>query len=454
MLTSWATARASCQDWSADWNQTAPPFGLSVYLALLVGHLACEQRFFILPPNGSNSEDRLPKSTGATINMHDEHWMRQALNLAIKGEGLVEPNPMVGCVLVSDDQCLGQGYHTKFGQSHAEVEALQDALGRDLSVQGCTAYVTLEPCAHHGKTPPCAQALIDAKIGRVVIATQDPFPEVAGRGIQMLQAAGISVTTGVLEEEAQQLLTPFFKRVQQQLPWMIGKWAMTLDGKIATSSGDSRWISGEAARAWVHKLRGRVDGILVGIGTALADDPQLTVRPAGLRVPARLVLDRQLRLPLDSCLVQTANEVPVIIAVGSGVSSQRIAQMEQRGVTVWQPPATTKDAPDYRRWVRGFLTHLSALGMTNILVEGGASVLGNLLDQHLIDEVAVFVAPKIVGGTGPTPIGGMGLSRMSESLPLMQLSHQVIGSDVLVRGRMAYSQADSHKIDGPKADPS
>lgn len=372
----------------------------------------------------------------------DEHWMRQALNLAAQGEGNVEPNPMVGCVLVFGDQCIGQGYHTGFGRAHAEVEAIADANRRGNPTAGATAYVTLEPCSHHGKTPPCSQALLDARVARVVVSLEDPFPQVAGQGIAQLRNAGIQVDVGTLAGESRWLLAPYLKRTTRGLPWLLGKWAMTLDGKIATSTGDSRWVSGEGARKWVHQTRARMDGILVGIGTALADDPLLTVRPPGQRTPARLVLDRQLRLPAESRLVQSANQVPLIVAAGVESPPLKIQQLERMGVTVWQPSADGETRTDYAIWTRRFLEFLAQEGMTNVLVEGGAAVLGNLLDQQLIDEVAVFVAPKLVGGTGPGPIGGTGIPNMASSLALSRLSHQVIGPDVLIRGRMNYPSGD------------
>lgn len=367
--------------------------------------------------------------------MNDEYWMRQALNLAARGEGCVEPNPMVGCVLVQDEQCIGRGFHTGYGKPHAEVEALNDARSQSHEPVGATAYVTLEPCSHFGKTPPCAKALIEARVKRVVVAVEDPYLEVAGKGIQLLRDAGIEVTLGVLEEEARSLLAPYLKRVELGLPWIVAKWAMTLDGKIATTSGDSRWISSEPARRWVHQLRGRVDGILVGIGTALADDPELTARHGGPRVPLRLVLDRQLRLPLTSKLARTASDIPVILAAGPEGDPAKKNELKKAGIQIWQPENAQPFG--YGRWVRDFLAYLVAeKQVTNLLVEGGASVLGNLLDQDLLDELAVFVAPKVVGGTGRSPLTGEGVSKMAQAINLLQSSHQVLGPDVLIRGRV------------------
>lgn len=375
------------------------------------------------------------------MNHEHEIWMRRALSLAAQGQGHVEPNPMVGCVLVRDGEMIGQGFHRQFGQAHAEVDAIHDANGRGHDTRGATAYVTLEPCSHYGKTPPCCLALIEAGVRQVVVATVDPSPQVAGQGIQQLQAAGIEVQVGVLEAEAQVLLGPFLKRLRTGLPWVIAKWAMSLDGKIATRTGHSQWISGPPARAFVHQLRGRMDGIMVGIGTALADDPALTARLENEKTPARvatrIVLDRQLRLPLESQLVRTARDVPVLIACESGANPSHRQQLEAAGVEVWSPPTAANSVFDYSVFVRTLLAELSSRGMTNVLVEGGAALLGNLFDQNLVDEQYVFVAPIIIGGTNAiSPIGGRGLETVpqtgSANTKPHRVSHQVLGNDVLI----------------------
>lgn len=375
------------------------------------------------------------------MNQEHEIWMRRALSLAAQGQGRVEPNPMVGCVLVRDNQLIGQGFHRQFGQAHAEVEAINDAKQRGLDPEGATAYVTLEPCSHYGKTPPCCLALIAAKVRRVVVATVDPSPHVAGQGIEHLRAAGIEVQVGLLEEEAQALMGPFLMRLRTGLPWVIAKWAMSLDGKIATRTGHSQWISGPPARAFVHHLRGRMDGIIVGIGTALADDPALTARlengQTPSRVATRIVVDRHLRLPLESQLVRTAREVPVFVACEPGANSSHRQQLEAAGVEVWEPPLVANTKFNYADFVRTLLAELSSRGMTNILVEGGAALLGNLFDQDLIDEQYVFVAPIIIGGTNAiSPVGGLGCETVpqidSSSTKPHRVSHQVLGNDVLI----------------------
>jgi len=246
------------------------------------------------------------------VENRDLLWMRRALAEAERGRGAVEPNPMVGAVVVRDGRLVGFGHHARFGGPHAEVEALARA-GDE--ARGATLYVTLEPCCHFGKTPPCTQAVLDAGIVRVVAAMRDPFPKVAGGGLAQLRQAGVAVEVGVESDAARRLNAPYLKRLATGRPYVVAKWAMTLDGKTAAASGDSRWISGPRSRALVHELRGRMDAVVVGIGTALADDPQLTARPPGPRVACRVVLDGSARLSPTSRLATTAREVPVLVAV-------------------------------------------------------------------------------------------------------------------------------------------
>jgi len=257
----------------------------------------------------------------------DHIMMARALELARQGQGRAEPNPMVGAVVVREGKIVGEGYHQVYGGPHAEVFALQQA--GELA-HGATLYVTLEPCCHHGKTPPCTDAIIKAGIREVVAAGSDPFPQVAGGGFSTLANVGIQVRIGVLRHEAEQLNAPYYKLVRTGMPYVIAKWAMTLDGKIATATGESKWISGEESRRLVHELRGRVDGILVGIGTVLVDDPLLTARPAGPRVATRIVLDTHLKTPMTSQLVKTANQVPIVIAHASQ-DENRITELSGAG---------------------------------------------------------------------------------------------------------------------------
>lgn len=357
--------------------------------------------------------------------------MARALELASRGEGYVEPNPMVGCVVVRDGDVVGEGWHRKFGGPHAEVEALRVAGARAL---GATMYVTLEPCCHHGKTPPCTQAIIAAGIERVVCAQRDPFDEVAGRGIKALEAAGIDAEVGTLDAEAKRLNAPYLKLVTTGRPWIIAKWAMTLDGKIATRTGDSRWISGEASREIVHRLRGRVDGIMVGRGTVDCDDPLLTARPPGPRVATRIVVDSCASLALDSQMVRSASEAPILIAAGSEAPQENIDRLTAAGCEV--VVCRSSEAFDKSVSVPALLDELGRRRMTNVLVEGGSGLLGALFDAGAIDEVDVFIAPKIIGGSqAPTALAGTGLEKIAAAARIVDMDIQHIGDDLYVRGR-------------------
>ena len=285
----------------------------------------------------------------------DLFWMRRALAEAERGRGAVEPNPLVGAVVVREGRPVGVGHHARFGGPHAEVVALEAA---GAAARGATLYVTLEPCCHHGKTPPCTEAVLAAGIRRVVAAMTDPFPKVAGGGFARLAAAGLEVESGLLETEARRLNAPYLKRLATGRPYVIAKWAMTLDGKTATASGDSRWISGPRSRALVHELRGRMDAILVGIGTALADDPQLTARPPGPRRAARVVLDSAARLPPDSRLARTAREIPVWVAVTERAGAERRAALAALGCDILCPPEAARSGrAGYRGEPAGAVEH-------------------------------------------------------------------------------------------------
>ncbi|MCA9003856.1 MAG: bifunctional diaminohydroxyphosphoribosylaminopyrimidine deaminase/5-amino-6-(5-phosphoribosylamino)uracil reductase RibD [Planctomycetaceae bacterium] len=367
-----------------------------------------------------------------------EEVMQRALELARRGIGSVEPNPAVGSVIVDDNlKLIGEGYHQQCGGPHAEIHALEMA-GEES--QGKTIYVTLEPCCHQGKTGPCSQALIRAGIKKVVIAMRDPAPHVDGGGIEELKQAGIEVEVGLLESEALALVRPFVKRVTQNLPWIHAKWAMTLDGKIASRSGHSQWISNQRSRKRVHELRGFMDGIMVGQKTAAADDPLLTVRPPGKRIPARIVVDSQASLAMQSQLVQTVDEAPVIVVAHPSATEGKVYQLEQAGVEVLLIPGSTNEAanqPDLRLC----LQELARRDMTNILVEGGGGLLGSFFDQRLIDEVHVFVAPKIIGGAeAVTPIAGTGLGKIPELQNLRDYQIQQLDSDIYVTGRVEYPE--------------
>ncbi|MEN6457393.1 MAG: bifunctional diaminohydroxyphosphoribosylaminopyrimidine deaminase/5-amino-6-(5-phosphoribosylamino)uracil reductase RibD [Thermoguttaceae bacterium] len=355
--------------------------------------------------------------------------MRRALTLAAQGQGLVEPNPMVGCVVARGAEIIGEGFHRQFGGPHAEVEALRIAGSR---AAGATLYVTLEPCCHHGKTPPCTDAVLRSGVQRVVIGMTDPFPQVAGQGIAELRAAGLTVVTGLLEAESRQLNAPYRKLVETGRPWVIAKWAMTLDGKIATRTGASRWISNAQSRAIVHKLRGRVDAIIVGRQTALHDDPLLTARPAGPRTATRVVLDTAGRLASDSQLVRTARQWPVLVAVGEAASTADRSRLGDAGCEVLVCPGATHAAR-----LDALLAEMGRRRWTNVLVEGGAQVLGAMFDARAMDEVHVFIASRLFGGaTVPTAVAGEGIGDVAASLELETPTVQQIEGDTYIAGRV------------------
>jgi len=326
----------------------------------------------------------------------DERFMARALVLAARGEGSVEPNPMVGCVLVRDGRVIAEGWHQEYGGPHAEIVALQQA-GKDAT--GATVYVTLEPCSHQGKTPPCTKALIHVGVARVVAAMEDPFPPVDGSGIHELQAAGIECEVGLLGRQARELNAPYLKRIETGRPWVIAKWAQTRDGKLAMADG-SRWISNERSRDVAQQLRGRVDAIIVGSGTVLADDPLLTARPKNpalvKRVAKRVIVDSQASLPLESQLVKTARELPVIDVVAATASVEKCKQLVAAGVEIL-PVAGASHAERFD----ALLEELGRRKMTNVLVEGGSRLLHTLFDLRAVDEIHVFTAPKDAGGDAP-----------------------------------------------------
>ncbi len=364
------------------------------------------------------------------LNSDLDLWhMRRALELAAKGQGWVEPNPMVGCVIARGAEIIGEGWHGRFGGPHAEVEALHMAGSR---AAGATMYVTLEPCSHFGKTPPCTRAVLAAGVKRVVVAMKDPFPQVAGGGLAELQAAGVETECGLLEFEARQLNAPYLKLLETGRPWIIAKWAMSLDGKIANAGGESRWISNKKSREIVHKLRGRMDAIIVGRETALRDDPMLTARPPGPRTALRIVLDTGAVLPPGSRLVRTAAEAPVLVAVGREAAESNRSRLQDAGCEVFECAGET-----HVDRLQSLFDELGRRRMTNVLVEGGGRVLGSLFDARQIDEVHVFIAPKLIGGTkAASPFAGKGVERMAEALCLDVPEIEKIEDDVYVHGRV------------------
>jgi diaminohydroxyphosphoribosylaminopyrimidine deaminase/5-amino-6-(5-phosphoribosylamino)uracil reductase len=363
----------------------------------------------------------------------DKTMMRRALELAVLGRGYVEPNPLVGSVIVRSKQIVGEGYHEKFGGPHAEVQALADAGPR---AKESTLYVTLEPCCHFGKTPPCTRAIIAAGVKRVVAAMRDPFPQVAGGGFAELEKEGIEVLSGVLQAEAEELNAPYLKLIRTGRPWVIAKWAMTLDGKIATRTGESQWISGPESRELVHQLRGRMDAIVIGRRTAELDDPLLTARSTEIyppqRVATRIVLDSQASLSLESQLVKTAREVPLIVTALESAPAKAVHELEAAGAEVVLLPSSS---PSER--LMQLLDELGRRRMTNILVEGGSQLLGSLCDAHQVDEVHCFIAPKIFGGNAaPAPIGGEGVASPELAAMFQRAIKRTVGDDIYIHGRI------------------
>lgn len=359
----------------------------------------------------------------------DKKWMQYALSLAEKGSGFVSPNPMVGALLVRDDKILSEGWHQKYGGPHAEVNAFENI---EADVSDCTMYVTLEPCSHYGKTPPCVDRIIKSGVKKVVVAMKDPNPLVAGQGIEKMKAAGIEVVTGVLEEEAKDLNRAFIKFITQKVPYVISKTAMTLDGKIAAYTGDSKWVTSEEARTYVHEMRHRLKGIMVGIGTVLADDPLLNVRLDKEEVshPVRIVVDSDARIPLRSKLVQTAHEIPLILAVSENLSDEKRRLLESKGVKII---ALVRRAEGLD--LQSLMKALGALGIDSILLEGGGTLNWSMFKAGLVDEINAFIAPKIIGGTNAiTPVEGQGFERMAQAIELDEWTSEEIGKDLLIKG--------------------
>ncbi|MHB1390200.1 MAG: bifunctional diaminohydroxyphosphoribosylaminopyrimidine deaminase/5-amino-6-(5-phosphoribosylamino)uracil reductase RibD [Thermoleophilia bacterium] len=363
---------------------------------------------------------------------NDISFMQRALNLAELARGNTSPNPIVGAVIVRDEQVLGEGYHLKAGADHAEVAAIKAAGG---NVKGATIYVTLEPCCHTGRTGPCSKALIESGITKVLVASLDPSTKVNGKGVAELREAGIEVEvmSGTVAQRARAQNEAFRKQAVTGLPFVIFKYAMSLDGKIATSTGDSKWISGEESRAMVHAMRGEVDAICVGSGTAAIDDPMLTCRLAGQhRQPLRVVFDSKAGLALDSQLVKTTGEVPTMVFVTREADPENVDALRRAGVEVVETGARD-----------GHVDVSEALGLLgsrqtpvqSLLLEGGPSLSASFLEAGAIDKVLAYIAPKMIGGReARTPVSGEGFRLMGDCLKLHRLTHDSIGEDVLITG--------------------
>jgi diaminohydroxyphosphoribosylaminopyrimidine deaminase/5-amino-6-(5-phosphoribosylamino)uracil reductase len=352
--------------------------------------------------------------------------MRAALALARRNLGSVWPNPAVGCVLVRDRIVVGRGTTQPGGRPHAETQALDSA---GAAARGATAFVSLEPCSHHGMTPPCAEALVAAGIGRAVVAVADPDPRVAGAGIRRLRAAGIPVTVGVLADEATELNAGFFLRCREGRPLFTLKLATTLDGRIATAGGESRWITGETARAMAHRLRALHDAVLVGSATVLADDPLLTCRLPGLErpPPVRIVADRRLRLPPSARLAATARETPTWVVTGGDAPTEKREALTAAGVSVIALPAMA----DPRAAAQAMATALAERGLTRVLIEGGGGIAASFLAADLVDRVEWFRAPRIVGGDGLAAIASFGLERLAAAPAFVRRGLVELDGDLL-----------------------
>lgn len=357
----------------------------------------------------------------------DEQYMREALSLARQGLGRTSPNPVVGAVIVNSSAIVGRGWHHKAGTAHAEVHAI--AAAGD-ATHNSTLYVTLEPCCHQGRTGPCTEAILTAGISRVVVAMVDPNPLVAGCGIAVLRNRGIAVDIGILAAEAASLNAPFIKWITCKLPFVTLKNGISLDGKIATHTGNSRWITGEESRLEVHHLRDESDAIITGIGTVLADDPELTTRlPAGGKSPLRVVVDRMARTPLNAKLVNDG-KVTTIIAVSPNAPSSRIFDLAARGVEILQVPEI-----DERLDLGFLLRNLGQRCLTSVMVEAGGTLNSSFLFGNYVDKVVLFVAPKIIGGAGaPGPYGGVGSDLLSDAVELEDLVVRHLGNDLMIEG--------------------
>lgn len=358
----------------------------------------------------------------------DTDYMNIALALAEKGRGHTAPNPMVGAVIVKQGKIIGRGYHQAAGGPHAEVNAIADAGGGTV---GATMYVTLEPCNHHGRTPPCTNAIINAGIARVVVAMDDPNPGVAGGGCDFLRKNGVSVVTGVCESAAQKQNVFFIKHVQTGMPYVILKCAATLDGKIATQTGDSKWITGTEARGYVHQIRHAVDGILVGVDTVKADNPRLTTRiddPVG-KNPVRIILDTHLTIPEHAGIISEKQASGTIVATGGDGSEERKKTLTARGVRILEIPLKDGRVDPYR-----LMEKLGKMGITSILVEGGSKVSASMLNAGVVDRICFFYAPKILAGDGISICSGAGPEKMAAAIRVENIEIKRFGNDILVEG--------------------
>lgn len=361
-----------------------------------------------------------------------EFYMRKALELAKQGMGYTSPNPMVGCVIVKNGKIVAQGYHEKCGEYHAERNAL---LKCKEDVTGAEAYVTLEPCCHHGKTPPCTDIIIERGIKKVYVGSMDSNPLVGGKGVKLLEEAGIEVECGVLKEECDKLNEVFFHYIEKKTPFVIMKYAMTLDGKIAACTGDSKWVTGETARKHVQFLRKKYSGILVGIGTVLEDNPMLNCRIEEGVDPVRIICDSKLSIAehMECNILKTAKKIKTIVAYAQAEEAKK-KMLEDAGVVLLQ--AGNKDKIDLKQ----LLKKLGEMEIDSILVEGGGKIHGSFLEEGLVNKVYAYIAPKLVGGdSAKTPVGGRGFEKMAEAKMLTGLQIEQLGEDILITGYLNHN---------------
>lgn len=371
---------------------------------------------------------RCSKYKGGRSIMTDEFYMKRALRLALKGEAWVSPNPMVGCVIVKKDRIIGEGYHQKFGGNHAEINAINHATE---PIKGATIYVNLEPCTHRGKTPPCIESVAAAKPARVVIGTADPNPIVAGKGIEALKQSGIKTTVGVLEESCKELNERFFKFMRTGIPFVTLKFAQSIDGRIATASGQSRWISSGQSLKFAHALRSHHDAVLIGSGTLSKDDPELTVRLVKGRNPLRVVVDSHLHISTDARILKDQSEARTIVATTVHASRDKRARLMDLGIEV----ITVDTDKDRRVDLMRLLFELGKRNVSSVLVEGGAAIITSMLLEQLPDRIVIIIAPKIVG-KGIEAVGNLGTKTIDESPALHYKKIRRLGDDLIIDGRI------------------
>lgn len=363
----------------------------------------------------------------------DDYYMQRAIDLAKKGIGYTYKNPLVGCVIVKDEKIIGEGYHEKFGEAHAEVNAINDAIKKGNDLEGATLYVNLEPCSHYGKTPPCANRIVEEKIKRVVIGTLDPFEKVSGRGVKILEDAGIEVEPYVMEDECLNLNERFFSYIKNKRPFVVLKTAMTLDGKIATKTYDSKWITSEMSRQFSHELRGKLDAIMVGINTVLKDDPSLNVRYGKYKnSPIRVIVDSKLRIPENAKVLSPTLSNFTIVATTKNYDKEKfkiLSSMENVKIIV----AEEKDG---RVDLKDLLKKLMDYDISSILLEGGGILNASMLKEKLVDKFYFFIAPKIIGQDGKSAIGEMDLLNLKDAILVKDTKVEKISEDILITGRI------------------